>query len=631
MGRASRQKKPRKKKEKAKASKPSFDAAALRATLDRIAALRPEGDWTTGEAWTEDEIAAFEQKHGLTLPPEYRAYLRDFGDGGPGFVRITPLEGRPETELERASKPFRVTTSARIFPLRDAALSGTIELGPTDAHVMAYLVVTGSRAGEVWVDGTPADGTFAREGTFGELMMQWIDAALAEANEDRAILSVAALGDQGAARVAGEANTRGLAPIAVARQILAEERIAAEPNPAACEAAAAIFETAGEPGLGTLCFALAGQWPHVRRVAESALADAEKHMKDAKRPGDSGAFAIDVATHLTHLALAFAALGERSALPCAFPEQSRYDLVDTQTVPRIVGRLSDEAQRQFFGSVDPSIALSLFTRSEMSTWAPRIASIASAVQKLAPELAAGRANVPDAAEATSALIESLQTATGDGETLGPVLDGLARCSAVLGNAKEAGSCWLRCRALGWHLPDGDPPLAELMRNERDVVLKLSIAAALIGAEKYADAADLCTQTITAGAGEWTFLAHYNRGTARAAQGDHKRAIEDFNRTIELKPDSAWAFNNRANAYYHLGDLQRAKESSRKSIKLDPKNAPAYWVAANICAAENDRMGFCENIEKAMRLGAKVWERLDKIHPRFAKDHELEALVAKYRS
>ena len=52
----------------------------------------------------------------------------------------------------------------------------------------------------------------------------------------------------------------------------------------------------------------------------------------------------------------------------------------------------------------------------------------------------------------------------------------------------------------------------------------------------------------------------------------------------------------------MGLLQSAKESSRKSIKLDASNGPAYWVAANICAAENDRMGFCENIEKAMRLG-----------------------------
>src|SRR5258706_10057409 len=122
MSRASRQKKSRKKKEKEKAkeSKPSFDAAALRASLDRIASLRPDGDWTTGEAWTDEELDAFSQKHSVTLPPEYRAYLRDFGDGGPGFVRITPLEGRPEAELERASKPFRVTTSARIFPLKDA-------------------------------------------------------------------------------------------------------------------------------------------------------------------------------------------------------------------------------------------------------------------------------------------------------------------------------------------------------------------------------------------------------------------------------------------------------------------------------------------------------------------------------
>lgn len=631
MGRRSKKAQKKKGKEKAKEVKPSFDATALRATLDRIIALRPDGDYATGAKWTEDELEGFERKHGIKLPPEYRAYLRDFGDGGPGFVTIAPLEGRPESELARATKPFRVTDARRAFPLRESLLSGTIELGPTDAHVMAYLVVNGSRAGEVWVDGTPADGTFAREGTFGELMTLWAETALAEASEDRAILSVAAMADRGAERISGEANTRGLAPIAVARKILAEERAADEPNPAACEAAAGIFESANEPTLATLCFALGGHWSEAKRVAMVALEEAVAHMNTAKRPGDSGAFAIDVATHLTHAALASAALGENVELPAAFPDLARYDFVDTQTLPRVVSKLTIEQQRAFFTAVDPAIGLAMFTRSEMSTWAGRAAAIVPALQRLAPDLTQGRANVPDAAEATAVLTEALSVAPGDAQTLGPVLDALARCSAVLGNGKDAGTCWLRCRQLGYVPEDSLPTLAELLRNERDIVLKLSIAAALIGAEKHRDATDLCTQAITAGAGEWEFLAHYNRGTARAALGDHRRAIEDFDRTIALKPDYAWAYNNRANAFYHLGDLARAKESSHKSIKLDPTNGPAYWVAANICAAENDRMGFCENIEKAMRLGAKVWDHLDRIHPRFAKDRELEALVAKYRT
>src|SRR5207248_11313498 len=132
--------------------------------------------------------------------------------------------------------------------------------------------------------------------------------------------------------------------------------------------------------------------------------------------------------------------------------------------------------------------------------------------------------------------------------------------ALAAAVKEANACWQRCRALGWTIPDGDPSLAELMRNERDGVLLLSVAAALMGAEKYTEAANLCAHVIQAGSGDWMYLAHYNRGTARAAMGDHTRAIEDFDRTIELRPDYAWAYNNRANAFYQLGDFARAKES-----------------------------------------------------------------------
>ena len=72
-----------------------------------------------------------------------------------------------------------------------------------------------------------------------------------------------------------------------------------------------------------------------------------------------------------------------------------------------------------------------------------------------------------------------------------------------------------------------------------------------------------------GAGEWTFLAHYNRGTARAALGDHRRAIEDFDRTIELgartvakrgiggKP-LALLGAHHATAHQRLGQRQHAR-------------------------------------------------------------------------
>jgi tetratricopeptide (TPR) repeat protein len=615
-------------KAKAKAPKPSFDAAAFR---ERLEPIGTDDDVRCGPRWTAEELAAFEREHKLSLPAEYRSYLIEIGDGGPGFVRIQPLEGRSEEELSRAGKVFRVTNTSRVFPLKETALFGTLELGPTDDGVIAYLVVGGARAGEVWVDGTPADGSFAREGMFGELMTQWLDAMAAEASEDRAIHTVAALGDQGAERVAGEANTRGLQPAAVARQILADERAADSPNPAACEAAAAIFETAGETLRAATCFALAGHWTEVRRIATAAALESHEQMMAATRPGDSGAIAIDVATHLTHVMLAAAALGETATVPCEFPVAARYDLVDTQTIARVVARLPDEAARAFYASVDPTIGLGIFTRSDPTTWGARVGQLVPALQRLALDLAAGRSSVPDATEASSALAEALVHVHGDPDVLGPVLHHLARCCALLGVVKDASACWQRCRALGWKIPDVTPSLAELLRHERDGVLLLNVAAALMGAERYSEAADLCAHVIAAGSGEWMYLAHYNRGTARSALGDHARAIEDFDKTIELRPDYAWAYNNRANAYYQLGDLARARESSRKSLKLDPNNGPAYWALANICAAEDDRMGFFENIEKAMRLGAKVWERLDRIHSRFAGDRELEALIAKYRS
>ena len=70
-------------------------------------------------------------------------------------------------------------------------------------------------------------------------------------------------------------------------------------------------------------------------------------------------------------------------------------------------------------------------------------------------------------------------------------------------------------------------------------------------------------------------AYYNRGTAYAEKGDFDRAIEDFDKVLELNPEDAAAYFNRGTAHSALNQHEKAIENYNKAIELDPNLAMAY--------------------------------------------------------
>ena len=61
----------------------------------------------------------------------------------------------------------------------------------------------------------------------------------------------------------------------------------------------------------------------------------------------------------------------------------------------------------------------------------------------------------------------------------------------------------------------------------------------------------------------------------AKKGDSDRAIEDFNKTINLNPNYVDAHNNRGVAYGEKGDFDRAIKDFNKVIELNPNYAEVY--------------------------------------------------------
>jgi tetratricopeptide (TPR) repeat protein len=66
-------------------------------------------------------------------------------------------------------------------------------------------------------------------------------------------------------------------------------------------------------------------------------------------------------------------------------------------------------------------------------------------------------------------------------------------------------------------------------------------------------------------------ARNGRGLALATQGEHSLAMAEFDASLELAPDNAWAYYNRASVYDPAGDRLKAAEDYASSLqKSGPK-------------------------------------------------------------
>ena len=96
-------------------------------------------------------------------------------------------------------------------------------------------------------------------------------------------------------------------------------------------------------------------------------------------------------------------------------------------------------------------------------------------------------------------------------------------------------------------------------------------------------------------------AHYNRGLAYYYKGDFDRAIEDFNKALELDPNYIGTYYNRGLAYYYKGDFDRAIEDFNKALELDPNYIGIYYNRGLAYYYKGDFDRVIEDFNKALEL------------------------------
>jgi Tfp pilus assembly protein PilF len=92
-------------------------------------------------------------------------------------------------------------------------------------------------------------------------------------------------------------------------------------------------------------------------------------------------------------------------------------------------------------------------------------------------------------------------------------------------------------------------------------------------------------------------------------GEPRRAVEDYDRALQIDPDIAPAYIGRGSAYALLGDHARAIENFDRALRLDPGFAPTYVGSAIAqCLLGKGELSF-DDWMQALRLGALTAESL----------------------
>lgn len=100
-----------------------------------------------------------------------------------------------------------------------------------------------------------------------------------------------------------------------------------------------------------------------------------------------------------------------------------------------------------------------------------------------------------------------------------------------------------------------------------------------------------------------------RGLALSIKGLLDRAIEDYNASLTINPNSAMSLNNRAWAYFRAGRGREGVPDIEKSLLLNPSSEHSWDTRAHIRQMMGNFEGALRDYEMAIHLGGEKMIRL----------------------
>ena len=97
-------------------------------------------------------------------------------------------------------------------------------------------------------------------------------------------------------------------------------------------------------------------------------------------------------------------------------------------------------------------------------------------------------------------------------------------------------------------------------------------------------------------------SYYNRAGVFHALGDHEAAIKDYTRALEIKPNDVWSYNNRGLVYSRIGDFEKAIADFNKALDIAPKHLSSIRNRAALYLRNGDYRTAYKELKKARKYG-----------------------------